>query len=125
MTLWAIVPVKPLCRGKSRLSAVLSQEERISSIPATFTLAQNFPNPFNAGATIRFDLPRSEEIELAIHNLAAQRVATLARGVREAGCYSLRWDGRTDAGRQLASGVYICRLTGGERSQTRKLVVLR
>jgi flagellar hook assembly protein FlgD len=55
---------------------------------------------------IRFDLPQSQNIELAIYNLAAQRVATLMQGHREAGSYSVRWDGVTDAGLELASGVY-------------------
>ena len=44
--------------------------------PETFTLSQNYPNPFNPETTIRFDLPQSRQIELAIYNLAAQRVET-------------------------------------------------
>ena len=68
---------------------------------------QDYPNPFNPETTIRLDLPRSEEIDLAVYNLAGQKVATLAHGLREAGAYTLRWDGRDDDGRDLASGVYL------------------
>ena len=71
------------------------------------------------------ELPQSQDIELAIYNLAAQRVATLAQGYREAGPYSVRWDGVTDAGLELASGVYFYRLTALERVETRKLLLLR
>ena len=100
-------------------------ESHDTTTPSTFTLSQNYPNPFNPETTIRFDLPQSHEIELAIYNLAAQRVATLVQGYREAGSYSVRWDGVTDAGLELASGVYFYRLTAGERVETRKLFLLR
>ena len=96
-------------------------ENRGATNPQTFTLSQNYPNPFNPETTIRFDLPQSQETELAIYNLAAQRVATLVQDHREAGSYSVRWDGVTDARLELASGVYFYRLTAGERVETRKL----
>ena len=99
-------------------------EGQDTTLPSAFTLA-NYPNPFNPETTIRFDLPRSAEIELAVYNLAAQKVATLVQGHRETGSYSVRWDGRDDAGRELASGVYVYRLTAGNRVETRKLLLLR
>ncbi len=60
-----------------------------------------------------------------MYNLAGQKVATLALGLREAGTYALRWDGRDDDGRELASGVYLYRLTAGDRAATRNLLLLR
>ena len=100
-------------------------ESRDATIPATLTLSQNYPNPFNPETTIRFDLAQSQETELAIYNLSAQRVATLVQGHREAGSYSVRWDGVDDTGLELASGVYFYRLKAGERVETRKLLLLR
>ncbi len=100
-------------------------EVRDEWLPQSFTLSQNYPNPFNPQTTLRFDLPRSEEIDLAVYNLTGQKVATLAHGLREAGAYTLRWDGRDDDGRALASGVYLYRLTAGDRAATRKLLLLR
>ena len=79
-------------------------ESQDATRPETFTLSQNYPNPFNLETTIRFDLPQSRQIELAIYNLAAQRVATLVQGYREAGSYSVRWDGRTDGGFEFGLG---------------------
>lgn len=79
----------------------------------------------NPETTIRFDLPSSGEAELSLFNLTGQRVATLIRGFREMGSYTLRWDGTDDAGRALASGMYIYRLTAGDRVETRKLMLLR
>ena len=100
-------------------------EERSVSLPSVVSLAQNYPNPFNSSTTIRFGLPQQEMVGLAIFNLAGQEVVTLAQGHREAGSYTLRWDGRDGNGRELASGVYLYRLQVGGRVETRKLLLLR
>ncbi|MBI2501696.1 MAG: T9SS type A sorting domain-containing protein [Candidatus Latescibacteria bacterium] len=100
-------------------------EDRTVALPQSFSLAQNFPNPFNSSTVIRFELPQSGEVELAVYNLAGQKVATLLEGRREAGAYTLRWDGKDDSGKELASGVYLYRLRAGEQVETRKLALLR
>lgn len=95
--------------------------------PQVFGLEQNYPNPFNSATGVRFALPSSSEIELAIFNLTGQQVAALVAGEREAGTYTVRWDGRDGDGRELASGVYLYRLRTGDGRQveTRKLVLVR
>ena len=101
-------------------------EYRDATVPQTFALSQNYPNPFNSGTMIRFELPRRGEVVLQVYNLVGQEVSTLAKGPREAGTYTLRWDGRDDSGRELASGVYLYRLEAGEQQVvTRKLLLLR
>jgi len=102
-------------------------EEHAATLPQSFTLDQNYPNPFNSDTVIRFSLPTSQDVELAIFNLAGQQVATLVSGVRQAGTYTVRWDGRDDDGWELASGVYLYRLrTGdGKQAETRKLALVR
>ncbi|MBT7454062.1 MAG: hypothetical protein HN796_09245, partial [Gemmatimonadetes bacterium] len=71
-------------------------EDHDAAIPDAFALSQNYPNPFNPETTIRFDLPTSGDAELSLFNLSGQRVATLISGLREAGSYTLHWDGRDD-----------------------------
>jgi len=102
-------------------------EEQTDALPQTFTLAQNYPNPFNSTTVIRYALPTATDVDLAIFNLAGQQVAALVQGVRQAGTYTMRWDGRDDDGRALASGVYLYRLRTGDGKQveTRKLLLLR
>ena len=100
-------------------------EDEKSSTPATFALDQNYPNPFNSGTVINFDLPSRGETELTVYNLAGQKVVSLVEGVREAGNYHLRWDGRDDVGWHVASGVYFYRLRAGDQVETRKLLLLR
>ena len=101
-------------------------EEFSSTIPPNYTLDQNYPNPFNSGTVICFALPQNDHVHLAIYNLAGQRVATLVNGLHQAGTYTIRWDGRDDQGRALASGVYLYRLRAGpQQVATRKLLVLQ
>ena len=88
-------------------------------------MSQNYPNPFNPETVIRFVLPRGQEVDLVVNNLVGQRVATLVSGYREAGTYSLTWDGRDDRGMMLASGTYLYRLRTTTGIQTRKLVLVR
>jgi len=101
-------------------------EEQVG-LPGRFTLEQNYPNPFNSSTVIRFVLPTREDAELTIFNLTGQQVATLVSGERQAGAYTIRWDGRDDDGHELASGVYLYRLRAGDGQQveTRKLVLVR
>jgi hypothetical protein len=63
------------------------EEDHTAALPQSFSLSQNFPNPFNSETVIRFALPEPGEVELAVYNLAGQRVVSLAEGVREAGSY--------------------------------------
>ena len=118
-----LADVRLVTAAKGWPSTAVTEEQ--VGLPNALALAQNYPNPFNPATTIHFDVPRSEEIELTLYNLSGQKVATLAQGPRETGSYALRWDGRDDNGRELASGVYLYRLTAGEEVETRKLLLLR
>lgn len=100
-------------------------EEHTAIVPGSSSLEQNFPNPFNSNTTIRFSLSEFGNIDLVVYNLTGQKVATLAHGRRSAGEYTLRWDGRDNAGLALASGVYLYRLQTGFRVETRRLLLLR
>jgi flagellar hook assembly protein FlgD len=63
---------------------------------------------------------------MAVFNLAGQKVATLVDGQRQTGSYQVQWDGTDDAGRNLASGVYMYRVHfDGVNQATRKLLILR
>ena len=77
--------------------------------------------------TLRFDLPAATHVELTVLNLTGQPAATLLSGWCESGSRLLRWDGRGDDGRELASGVYSYRLSTGHGKQvlSRRLVLVR
>ncbi|MBT4100676.1 MAG: hypothetical protein HOE86_23660 [Gemmatimonadetes bacterium] len=100
--------------------------EESSTIEASaFRLYANAPNPFNAETVISFDLPQSGVAKLGVYNLAGQRVATLLDRTLDAGHHTHRWHARTDAGRSLATGVYVYRLEALGAIRTGKLLLLR
>ena len=106
-------------------AAPTAVEDGANARPDRYALEQNFPNPFNPSTTIRYRLPERAEVELAIFNLVGQRVVTLVEEGREAGTYTVGWDGRDVSGEHLGTGVYLYRLRAGRQAQTRKLLLLR
>jgi len=89
-----------------------------------FELAQNTPNPFKPSTTIRFALPETRTVELRVFDLAGRAVKTLAQGALEPGLHTLQWDGTSDHGKRLASGVYFYRLVAGNDRAEKKLVLV-
>ncbi|MYI61172.1 MAG: T9SS type A sorting domain-containing protein, partial [Gemmatimonadetes bacterium] len=115
--------VRLVAARTSAPTAVLQQQHGV--VPEVFSLAQNFPNPFNSTTAIGFALPRAGAIRLAVFNALGQQVAVLVEGTYPAGSYTLRWDGVNDGGRALAVGLYFYRLQTPWGVQTRKLLLLK
>jgi hypothetical protein len=97
----------------------------IPDIPSATYLDQNYPNPFNPTTTIQYGLKQSTGVNLKIYNVAGQLVRELVNRPRGPGHYKAVWDGRDDAGRPAASGVYFYRLKTGDFEQTRKMILTR
>ena len=93
--------------------------------PEETQLQQNAPNPFNSETVISYFLLEPGPARLEVFSAIGQRVAVLRRGHQQAGYHRLHWNGRDDAGRPLASGLYLYRLVTAEGILTRKLVLLR
>ena len=89
-------------------------------IPLTYTLEQNFPNPFNPSTIIQYSLPVTAPVVLKIYNVLGQEVKTLVNQNQKAGKYTVRLDASS-----LASGMYFYRLQAGEFSQVKKLLLLK
>ena len=108
-------------------SSVTAVEDALVARPQDFSLSQNRPNPFNAATSISFSLPRAEQVELEVYNTAGQKVRTLLRGQVAGGPTSLTWDGRDEAGQEVAGGIYFYRLVSGEGRApvTRKMCLLK
>jgi hypothetical protein len=93
--------------------------------PAALQFAGNAPNPFGDRTTIEFALPEPTTVTLAVYDLMGRRVATLVDGAQRAGTHQIPWAGRTRDGQALASGVYLLRLTAGERTFTERMTLVR
>jgi hypothetical protein len=89
-------------------------------VPEEFSLAQNFPNPFNPSTMIRFGVPVSSHVTITLFNALGQQVETLVDRVMDAGYHEVKCDAE-----RLPSGVYLYRMKAGEFVSTRRLVVVK
>jgi hypothetical protein len=96
-----------------------------SRSPSRFALSQNAPNPFNPATTIPFIIPDDGSVSLTIHSVTGQHVRSLIDAHMGSGEHTVTWDGTDDAGRAVASGVYLYRLSAGKQIHVRRLVVVR
>ena len=92
--------------------------------PAGFGLGQNYPNPFNPSTIIPYELAAVAQVRLEVFNSVGQRVATLVNGEQPAGAHRAQWNGTDAAGRAVAAGVYLYRLTADGTSQTGRMVLV-
>lgn len=84
------------------------------------------PNPSNPSTTIRFNLPQPMAVSLSIYDMLGQRIRTLlSNEYRQAGNYSVVWNGRDRTGQRTASGVYFINLRAGEQLYQEKLTLVR
>ena len=104
---------------------ILEQSEGISLQPLEFELSQNYPNPFNPVTAIRFSLPKKSHTTLIIYNVLGQQVKTLIDGTMRAAKHSVIWNGTNDAGKTVASGIYIMRLRSEDKLQIRKMTLIK
>lgn len=100
--------------------SVTKVSNQISSLPADFSLSQNFPNPFNPTTVISYQLPTASRVNLKVFDMLGREVATLVNGQMEAGVHQVSFDAS-----RLASGVYIYQLQAGSYVASKKLVLLK
>lgn len=95
------------------------------SHPKSFSLKQNYPNPFNPATMIMYEVSPGAHISIKVLNLMGQEVATLVDRFQAAGAYSVNWNGKNQAGRDVASGIYICRAKQGEQVQYLRMLKMQ
>ncbi len=94
-------------------------------IPTDFSLSNNYPNPFNPSTTIKYTLPGATNVKLVVFNSLGQEVKTLINANQQTGSYSVAWDGTTNFGNKVSSGMYIYRLTAGEFVSSKKMILMK
>ena len=92
--------------------------------PAAFSLASNYPNPFNPATTIRYALPQAADVRLTVYNVVGQVVRTLVAEHQSAGRYLVAWDATNDNGHSLSAGIYFYRLQAGDEFHAVKKMLL-
>ena len=101
-------------------SPVTEVRNEMVEIPKEFTLSQNYPNPFNPTTVIRFGLPKDSPVTLRVYNAIGQLVRTLVSGQMTAGYHEVTFNASN-----LASGLYIYRLTGKDFAITKKMLLMK
>jgi hypothetical protein len=103
----------------------VGESDDAASAGAGFAL-RSAPNPASRNGTVlSYTLARDTDVELVIYSTSGQRVRVLEKGKRTAGRQRVVWDGRDDNGDEVASGVYLSRLTADSQETKKKLVILR
>jgi serine protease AprX len=121
--------------GHGRLDALAAYDEaraRLVAVPEALPsrsrpqLLANVPNPFNPTTIIPYLLPVRSEVSLAVYDLRGRRVRRLLEDRDEApGRHEVTWNGRDDRGRELPSGIYVCRLEAAGIRCARRLALIR
>lgn len=91
-----------------------------SDLPTHYGLSQNFPNPFNVSTVINYELPIDSHVKLEVYNLLGQEVATLVDQKQQPGYKSVVWDASG-----VSSGIYFYKLTAGDYSESKRMLLVR
>ncbi len=102
-----------------------SADEIAGLAPRAYSLDGNHPNPFNPTTRIAYAIPREGRVTMEVFNVGGRRVRTLIDGTQKAGRYETAWDGTDLKGKPVSSGVYFYKLTSGEFSETKKMLLVK
>lgn len=98
----------------------LNEIKNNNQIPNKYSLSQNYPNPFNPVTTISYALPRKSNVNIKVFDLLGRLVKTLVNEYKDAGVYSVSFDGSS-----LASGVYFYRIEAGDFTDSKKMILVK
>jgi len=91
-----------------------------TEIPSAYSLGQNYPNPFNPTTKIRFDVPKSGNVEISVYDMLGRKVTSLVDQKLRSGTFETEWNAS-----DYPSGVYYYKLTTDGVSETKKMVLLK
>ncbi|MFZ4620284.1 MAG: sugar-binding protein [Bacteroidota bacterium] len=91
-----------------------------AAVPESYSLDQNFPNPFNPTTSINYRLAKSGLVSLKVYDVLGREVATLVNGVQDAGVHNVQLNGT-----KLASGMYLYKIESGSFSAVKKMMLLK
>ncbi len=109
----------------SNYGQLVVDTEVVDVIPSDFSLSQNYPNPFNSQTRINFNSSVNEVTHLEIYNILGQKVKVLFNDIPSSRLNSVYWDGRNQSGSVVSSGVYYYVLRIGEKTFSKKMVLLK
>ncbi|MHA1279234.1 MAG: T9SS type A sorting domain-containing protein [Candidatus Helarchaeota archaeon] len=115
---------KAFCDGQYWTGIEEDKNQAITS-NGNFFLTQNYPNPVCSKSILRYSIPKECNVKLEIFDVTGRQIAVLVNESQKPGCYQVNWDIRNVSEAQLTNGVYFYRLTAGDYTNTKKLVIVR
>lgn len=115
--------------NETHLPSLTGRVTASAAPPREYALSQNYPNPFNPTTSIQYavagDEAKTQHVTLKIFNALGQKIRTLVDEGREAGYYTVIWDGRDVYGNEIASGLYFYRLEVGAYCATKRMILMK
>jgi hypothetical protein len=93
--------------------------------PGHFELYQNYPNPFNSNTTIEYNLNQRSNVKIKIYDILGKEIITLVNNFESPGKNSITWNGTDKTGNPVSTGVYIYNLILGDKSYTKKMLLIK
>jgi len=94
-------------------------------LPISFSMKNNYPNPFNSSTILNFTIPSPDITTIKIYNINGQLINTLFSGKLSEGKHSIVWNGHDYSGKSVSSGLYIYKIQSGKHSGIKKMTLLK
>lgn len=111
--------------GMDISTAVEYGNRDLADLPQSFDLVGNYPNPFNPTTEIAYELSKPSHVTLAVYNVIGQKIATLVDKNQQAGTYRAMWNGASDSGISMSSGIYFYRIIADGFDKTMKMTLMK
>ncbi len=93
--------------------------------PGSFSLGDNYPNPFNPSTEIEYSVASASIVNLSIYDASGRLVKTLVSGLHEPDQHKVVWDGTNENGTSVAAGMYFYKITAGNFVETKKMLLVK
>jgi hypothetical protein len=108
------------------ISPATNLENETKDLKLNFQLEQNYPNPYNPTTIISYSIPQSSFVTLKVYDVLGKEVATLVNETKQPGIYEVKFSaGSSGDASNLASGIYIYRLTAGDFIKSSKMILIK
>ena len=106
-------------------SCMTLSNNNYATLPLSYNIYHNYPNPFNPVTTLRYDIPEDGLVNITIYDMMGRIVKTLVNSSQTAGYKSIRWNATNDRNESVSAGLYLYTIQAGKFRQTKKMVLLK